>query len=100
MGGRLGSGGAHHTLRRAAAVTSSGVSMRPIGVMERPPSANSARCFSFIRQRASVAVTSLVSFCCVSGVIEPCAFMLGGKSAEMKRSDPPAWLMVANSLCM
>ena len=62
--------------------------------------ANSARCVSFISELARMRVTSGLSFCCVSGFIAPCDFMLGGKSAEMKRSDPPAWLIVANSLCM
>ncbi len=62
--------------------------------------ANSARCASFISEWANRRVVSGPSFCAVSGFIAPCDFMLGGKSAEMKRSDPPAWLMVARSLCM
>ena len=45
-------------------------------------------------------VTSALSFCAVSGFMLPCDFMLGGKSAAMKRSEPPAWLIVASSLCM
>ena len=45
-------------------------------------------------------VTSALSFWPVSGFMLPCAFMLGGKSAAMNRSDPPAWLMAASSLCM
>ena len=62
--------------------------------------ANSARCVSFISEWASIRVTSAASFCAVSGFIAPCDFMLGGKSAETNRSEPPAWLMVASSLCM
>ena len=50
--------------------------------------ANSSRCKSFINECASVRVISPVSFCDAIGVIAPCAFMLGGKSAEIKRSDP------------
>ncbi len=49
---------------------------------------------------ASMRVTSAASFCAVRGFIEPCDFMLGGKSVAMNRSEPPAWLMVASSLCM
>ena len=62
--------------------------------------ANSARCLSFISASASFAVTAPVSFCSVSGVICPCAFMLGGKSWAMNRSDPPAFTIAASSLCM
>ena len=62
--------------------------------------ANSARWLSFISECASIRVTSGVSFWLVIGFIAPCDFMLGGKSLAMKRSDPPAWLMVASSLCM
>ena len=61
---------------------------------------NSARCVSFISECASMRVTSGVSFCAVSGFMLPCDFMLGGKSAEMNRSEPPAWLIAASSLCM
>ena len=62
--------------------------------------ANSSRWRSFIIACASMRVTSPLSFCAVIGCMLPCAFMLGGKSAEMNRSEPPALLMAASSLCM
>ena len=61
---------------------------------------NSARCVSFIRQWASILVVSPLSFCWLSGCMLPCDFMLGGKSAEMNRSEPPDWLIAVSSLCM
>ncbi len=45
-------------------------------------------------------MTSPVSFWLVSGFIAPCTFMLGGKSLEMNRSEPPAWLMAVSSFRM
>ena len=62
--------------------------------------ANSARCLSFISASASFSVTAPVNFCSVSGVIWPLAFMLGGKSCAMNRSEPPALTIAASSLCM
>jgi len=61
---------------------------------------NSARCSSFMSESASSRVTSPVSRVCASGCMVPCAFMLGGKSWEMKRSLPPCALIAARSLCM
>ena len=62
--------------------------------------ANSSRWRGFIIAWARVRVTSALSFCWVSGCIAPCDFMLGGKSLAMNRSEPPAWLIAASSLCM
>jgi hypothetical protein len=62
--------------------------------------ANSSRWRSFISEFAKTRVNSPVSFWLDSGCMEPWAFMLGGKSLAMNRSEPPAWLMAANSLCM
>ena len=45
-------------------------------------------------------VASALSFCSVIGCMLPCAFMLGGKSAAMNRSEPPPCTMAASSLCM
>jgi hypothetical protein len=62
--------------------------------------ANSSRCRSFISAFASALVTSPVSFWLVRGFIVPCSFMLGGKSLETNRSEPPDWLIAVNSLMM
>jgi hypothetical protein len=61
---------------------------------------NSSRCPSFMSACASMRVASGVSFCAVRGFMLPCDFMLGANSLAMKRSEPPAWLMAASSLCM
>ena len=62
--------------------------------------ANSSRWRSFMSACASSLVTSDVSFCEVMGCMEPFVFMLGGKSLEMNRSDPPARVIAVNSLTM
>ena len=62
--------------------------------------ANSSRWRSFIRECAKLLVTSAVSFWFAIGCIMPCVFMLGGKSLEMNRSDPPARVIAVSSLTM
>src|SRR5476651_205576 len=59
---------------------------------------NSRRCLSFMMDRASARVISPDSFCWLSGFIAPCDLMLGGKSAEMNRSEPPVWCITLSSL--
>jgi hypothetical protein len=60
--------------------------------------ANSVRYSSFISECASTRVTASVSFYEMSGYIWTWAFMLGGKSAEINRSEPFCALVVASSL--
>ena len=42
--------------------------------------------------------TSPVNFWLVNGCIAPCILMLGGKSLDMNRSDPPALLIAVSNL--
>ena len=49
---------------------------------------------------ASLRVTSAVNFCAVKGRMVPCSFMLGGKSFETNRSEPPPLLIAVNNFVM
>jgi len=62
--------------------------------------ANSSRWRSFINESASCRATVDVNFCGAIGCILPWVFMVGGKSAEMNKSDPPARHMAVRSFTM
>ena len=59
-----------------------------------------ARWRSLMMACASSRVTSAVSFWVASGCIFPWIFMLGGKSFETNRSEPPARVIAPSSLSM
>jgi hypothetical protein len=46
---------------------------------------------------ASLRVTSAVNLWLVKGRMVPCSFMLGGKSFETNRSEPPDLLIAVNN---
>ena len=60
--------------------------------------ANSARWRSLMMACASSRVTSAVNFWVASGCILPWIFMLGGKSFETNRSEPPARVIAVEQL--
>jgi hypothetical protein len=62
--------------------------------------ANSSRCRWFIKDKVSCLATAELSFCGAMGSILPCAFMVGGKSADMNKSDPAARLIAVSNLIM
>jgi hypothetical protein len=45
-------------------------------------------------------VTSAVNFWLVKGRMVPCSFILGGKSMDTNRSEPPALLIAVSNFVM
>ena len=62
--------------------------------------ANSSRCRSFISDSASCLAMAGESFCGAMACILPLVFIVGGKSADMNRSEPPARLIAVSNLAM